>query len=54
MSTLSYLSSKPPPIKAVLDGSHSCSWMVLMPMSPGLGLTLDLLGRWLEIYVGQL
>jgi hypothetical protein len=45
MSALSYLSPKLPPIKAVSDGSPSYSWMVLMPMSLGLGLTLDWLGR---------
>jgi hypothetical protein len=51
MSTRSYLSPKPPPIKAVLDGSPSCSWMVLMPTLLGLGLTLDWLGRWLDISI---
>jgi hypothetical protein len=35
MSVLSYLSLKPPPIKAVLDESPSCSWMALMPMPLG-------------------
>jgi hypothetical protein len=44
MSVLSYLSFKPPPIKAVLDESPSCSWMASMPMSLGLGFTLDWLG----------
>jgi hypothetical protein len=53
-SMLSYLSPKPPPIRAVLDGSPSCSWMVLMPTSLGLGLTLDWLGRWLEIFISVL
>jgi hypothetical protein len=54
MSTLSYLSSKLPLIKAVLDGSPSCSGMALMPMLLGLGLTLDWLGRWLEISISEL
>jgi hypothetical protein len=53
-SALSYLSPKPPPIKAVLDGSPSCSWMALMPMSLGLGLTLGWLGHWLEISISEL
>jgi hypothetical protein len=44
MSTLSYLSLKPPLIKAVLDESPSCSWMALVSTSLGLGLTLDWLG----------
>jgi hypothetical protein len=44
MSVLSYLSLKPPPIKAVLDGPPSRSWMVLMPTLLGLGFTLDWLG----------
>jgi hypothetical protein len=35
MSVLSYLSLKPPPIKAVLDESPSCNWMALMLMSLG-------------------
>jgi hypothetical protein len=39
MSVLSYLSLKPPPIKAVLDGLPSRSLMVLMPTSLGLGFT---------------
>jgi hypothetical protein len=46
-SALSYLSLKPPPIKAVLDESPSCSRMALMPTSMWLGLTLDWLGLWL-------
>jgi hypothetical protein len=41
MSTLSYLSLKPPLIKAVLDESSCCSWMVLMLMLLELGFTLD-------------
>jgi hypothetical protein len=49
MSALSYLSPKPPQIKAVLDESPSCSWMALIPTLLGLGLTLDWLGCWLEI-----
>jgi hypothetical protein len=53
-SALSYLSPKPPPIKAVLDGPPSCSWMALMPTLLGLGLTLDWLGRWLEIPISEL
>jgi hypothetical protein len=44
MSALSYLLFKPPPIKAVLDESPSCSSMALMPTSLGLGFTLDWLG----------
>jgi hypothetical protein len=51
MSALSYLLLKPSPIKVVLDGSPSCSWMALMPTSLGLGLTLDWLGHWLEISI---
>jgi hypothetical protein len=54
MSALFYLPPKPPPIKAVLDGSPSCSWMALMQTSLGLGLTLDWLGRWLEISISEL
>jgi hypothetical protein len=53
-SAHSYLSPKLPPIKAVLDGSPSCNWMALMLMSLGLGLTLDWLGRWLEISISEL
>jgi hypothetical protein len=41
MSALSYFSLKPPPIKAVLDESPSCSWMALMLMLLGLGFTLN-------------
>jgi hypothetical protein len=52
-SALSYLSLKPPPIKAVLDGLPSCNWMALMPTLLGLGLTLDWLGRWLEISISE-
>jgi hypothetical protein len=54
MSALSYLAPKPPLIKVVLDGSPSCSRMALMPTSLGLGLTLDWLGRWLEISISEL
>jgi hypothetical protein len=54
MSMLSYLSFKPPPIKEVLDGSPSCSWMAFMRTLLGLGLTLDWLGRWLEISISKL
>jgi hypothetical protein len=53
MSTLSYLSLKPPLIKVVLDGSLSSSWMALMPTSLGLGLTLDWLGLLLEIAISE-
>jgi hypothetical protein len=53
MSMLFYLSLKPSPIKAVLDRSHSCSWMALMLMSLGLGLTLDWVGLWLEISISR-
>jgi hypothetical protein len=52
-SVLSYLSLKPPPVRAVLDESPSCSWMALMPTSLGLGLTLDWLGLWLDIYISE-
>jgi hypothetical protein len=54
MSVRFYLSPKPTPIKAVLDGSPSCSWIVLMLTSLGLGLTLNWLGSWLEISISVL
>jgi hypothetical protein len=44
MSALSYLSLKLRPIRAVLDGSPSRSWMDLMPTLLGFGFTLDWLG----------
>jgi hypothetical protein len=50
---LSYLSLKPPPIKAVLDESPSCNWMALTPTSLGLGLTFDWLDLWLEISISE-
>jgi hypothetical protein len=53
MSALSYLSLKPPPIKAFLDESPSCSWMALMLALLGLGFTLDWLGLWLEISISE-
>jgi hypothetical protein len=52
-SALSYLSLKPPPIKAVLNESPSCSWMALMPTLLELGFTLDWLGLWLEISISE-
>jgi hypothetical protein len=54
MSALSYLSPKSRPVKAVLDGSSSCSWIALMPTLLGLGLTLDWLGRWLKSSISEL
>jgi hypothetical protein len=48
-SALSYLSLKPPSIKAVFDESPSCSCMALISTSLGLGFTLNWLGLWLEI-----
>jgi hypothetical protein len=41
ISMLSYLSSTPAPIRAVLDGLPSCSWMVFRPTSLVLGFTVD-------------
>jgi hypothetical protein len=52
-SALSYLSLKPPLIKAVLDGSPSSSWMALMLTSLGLGLNLNWLGLYLEISISE-
>jgi hypothetical protein len=44
---LSYLSSSPSLIRAVLDGSPSYSWMNFMPMSLVLSFTVD----WLDFLV---
>jgi hypothetical protein len=47
MSALSYLSLSPVPIRAVLVGSPSCSWITLSATSP-MACTLE----WFAFFIG--